>query len=62
MNEKIKQPLGHQSLNWRHIVWFLVVWMFLIFIFRGLAPAPSTREISYTDFKNWAANCPKEYC
>jgi ATP-dependent Zn protease len=51
MKDKLKQPLGNQSLNWRHIVWFLVVWMILIFIFRGFAPAPSTKEISYTDFK-----------
>jgi len=51
MNDKIKQPLGSQSLTWRHIVWFFAVWMFLIFIFRGFAPAPSTKEISYTDFK-----------
>jgi cell division protease FtsH len=51
MNDKLKPPLGNQSLNRRHIVWFLVVWMFLIFIFRGFAPAPSAKEISYTDFK-----------
>jgi len=52
MQDKIKRPLGNQSLNWRHIVWFLVVWMFLIFLFRGFAPTPSTKEISYTAFKN----------
>ncbi len=52
MQDKIKQPFGNQSLNWRHIIWFLVVWFFLIFIFRGFAPAPSTKEISYTAFKN----------
>ena len=51
MNDKLKPPPGNQSLNWRHIAWFLVVWMFLIFIFRGFAPAPSAKEISYTDFK-----------
>jgi cell division protease FtsH len=46
------QPMGQQSLNWRHIIWFLVVWMFLIFLFRGFAPMPSTKEIPYTVFKN----------
>ena len=46
------QPIGQQSLNWRHIIWFLVVWMFLIFLFRGFAPMPSTKEIPYTVFKN----------
>jgi hypothetical protein len=49
MNDKIKQPLGNQSFNWRHIIWFLAVWIFLIFLFRGFAPATSTREISYLD-------------
>jgi cell division protease FtsH len=51
MNNKMKQPFGRPSLNWRHIIWFFVVWMFLIFLFRGFAPAPSTKEISYTAFK-----------
>lgn len=51
MKDKIKSPLGNTSLNWRHIIWFLVVWMFLIYLFRGFAPAPSPKEISYTSFK-----------
>ena len=38
-------------MNWRHIVWFLVVWMILIYFFRGIAPTPSSKEISYSDFK-----------
>jgi cell division protease FtsH len=51
MRDKIKQPLGNQSLNWRPIIWFLAVWMLLVFLFRGFAPGPSTNEIPYTDFK-----------
>ena len=54
MNDKLKQPIGKQSLNWRHIIWFLAVWMFVSFLFRGFEPAPSTKEISYTDFKKRA--------
>jgi cell division protease FtsH len=54
MNDKLKQPIGKQSLNWRHIIWFVAVWMFVSFLFRGFEPAPSTKEISYTDFKKRA--------
>jgi cell division protease FtsH len=52
MNDNQKQPIGKQSLNWRHIIWFIAVWLFASFLFRGFEPAPSTKEISYTDFKN----------
>jgi cell division protease FtsH len=51
MNHNQKQPIGKQSLNWRHIIWFIAVWLFASFLFRGFEPAPSTKEISYTDFK-----------
>lgn len=51
MDDKQKQPIGKQSLNWRHIIWFIAVWMFVSFLFRGFEPSPSTKEISYTDFK-----------
>jgi len=51
MNDKLKQPIGKQSLNWRHIIWFLAVWMFVSFLFRGFEPTPSTKEIPYSDFK-----------
>jgi ATP-dependent Zn protease len=51
MNDKLKQPLGNRSLNWRHIVWFLAVWLFVSVLFRGFSPVPSTHEIPYTDFK-----------
>ena len=51
MKDKLKQPLGNRSLNWRHIVWFLAVWLFVSVLFRGFSPVPSTHEIPYTDFK-----------
>ncbi len=51
MNGKRTQPFNNQSMNWRHIVWFLVVWMILIYFFQGIAPTPSSKEISYSDFK-----------
>jgi cell division protease FtsH len=49
---RIKHPWQRKPFDWKIIIWVLLAWLIFIYMFRGFAPSPASRKISYTQFKN----------
>jgi cell division protease FtsH len=52
MKETMKRPMAKKPFDWRTLLWVFLAWLLFIYLFRGFfSPAPPSRTISYTQFK-----------